>query len=323
MPGFGEILTTALSDAWPAVAVAATAALIAATQSKAGRPRAARALLALGLAGGFAAGLSRIVVWPSLPLAPSDDGWKWIAWIAPAAGLATAVAGLSRAPRPVWYALAFGVAAGAAWLLVDPFVDAAGNVRGEARVVLVGSVALVAGALATASSRALPTARGVDFADIAWLVTISGVAMLLALFAHSAVLGRTVGVLAASFGTLVGMRFALGGEAPTRATAVPLATILTGLGLASYLALNYEGQVTLPATALLAAFGGLLGGLAAIAAGPRSLLARGLGLALVAAGVAAAILIADARPSGRETTPFEKERERQLEDMYNAVGSPR
>ena len=79
--------------------------------------------------------------------------------------------------------------------------------------------------------------------DIAWAAPIA---------ASSAILGRATGLIAAALGTFVGVRFVLGGEAPSRAVALPLAALLVSLCVSGWLSLNYEGHVGLPATAIAA-----------------------------------------------------------------------
>ena len=130
------------------------------------------------------------------------------------------------------------------------------------------------------------------------LLAISGFAAVLALYAGAAVMGRVTGTLAAGLGTALGVHFVLGAAVPSRAAIVPAATLLGGMGLSAWRALNYEGHTGLPLAALGALAGGLVLGLFVLAL-PRERSRRVmiLGLALTAIGVAAALWITqDAAP---------------------------
>ena len=143
----------------------------------------------------------------------------------------------------------------------------------------------------------LPGER-LDVAGVVWLVALTGLSLLLAIAASSAILGRATGLIAAALGTFVGVRFVLGGEAPSRAVALPLAALLVSLCVSGWLSLNYEGHVGLPATAIAALVAGLIVAMLVLLVKTMPLMARAVVVTLLVGGatLAAFRLVDAAKP---------------------------
>ncbi|MGE3753032.1 MAG: hypothetical protein AB7I45_02610 [Planctomycetota bacterium] len=306
MPDLREILVTAASDAGPAVLIAAVTGLLAVGLARGGAPRGARAVVALGLASAFSAGLSRIEQWPSLPLAAGESAWLWVAWIAVGAGLVAAIGQAMKLPllgRAVAALLLGGLAT---WLIAGPFVPH--RVGEGERWMLAGLGGVVTTLLAGLTSGAGRDDARLDVAGIAWLVGLTGLSLLLAIAGSSAILGRATGLMAAALGTFVGVRFVLGGESPSRAAALPLSALFVALGVSGWLSLNYEGHVGLPATAVAALVAGLVVALLVVGVKALPLVGRAAVVTvLVGAATFAAFRLVDAAkpPPSNQPDPYD------------------
>ncbi|MCA9316274.1 MAG: hypothetical protein H6806_03885 [Planctomycetes bacterium] len=293
MPDIREVLVTAGSDAWPAILIAAVTGLFAVGLARGGVPRGARAVLALGLASAFCVGLSRIEAWPSLPLAAGESAWLWTAWIAVGAGVLAAIGHAVKVPLAARAVVALLFGGLATWLLAGPFVPH--RVTEGERWMLVGLGGVATAVLAAASARASRNDERLDVAGVVWLVALTGLSLLLAIAASSAILGRATGLIAAALGTFLGVRFVLGGEAPSRALALPLAALLVSLCVSGWLSLNYEGHVGLPATAVAALVAGLVVALLVLLVKAMPLAARVVVVTLLVGGATfAAFRLVDA-----------------------------
>lgn len=293
MPDIREVLVTAGSDAWPAILIAAVTGLFAVGLARGGTPRGARAVMALGLASAFCIGLSRIEPWPGLPLAAGESAWLWTAWIAVGAGLLAAIGHAVKLPLAARAVAALVLGALATWLLAGPFIPH--RVTEGERWLLVGLGGLVTTLLAGLTRRGAGDDARLDVAGVAWLVGLTGLSLLLAIAASSAILGRATGLMAAALGTFVGVRFVLGGESPSRAAALPLSALFVALCVSGWLSLNYEGHVGLPATALAALVAGLVVALLVLPVKAMPLVARAVVVTLLVGGATfAAFRLVDA-----------------------------
>ncbi len=221
----------------------------------------ARALLgpaaALVLVFAFGVGALRLVPWPSLPLAPGEDAWRWTLWFAPLGWLAGVVEArrLPFALRGLLRALAGGAAA---WLVVAPHRGLSPGLE----AVHVAAGALLASALWTALRPVTGRRPGLA-AAVPLALAIGATAAAYARFAGSFVLGGVAGALAgATLGaTLAGARGPLAREV-LPAAAAPVSLVFTGLLVSGHAYLNHPGETSFPLAAAvllaLAAVGGVL-----------------------------------------------------------------
>ena len=218
---------------------------------------------------------------PGLPLAPSEDAWTWVFWLAPF-GASLAVAETLAPGRDAWrWPLRVAAGSVAAWLVVRPFVPhAVSTVAALVRCLGAGVVtALVWGAIAQGASRGGRLATALPP-----VIAASAAAAIALEFASAAVLALALGTLASSTATTA----LLAGRGPRPllpvaaggAFAVPFVVLL----LAADPDLSYGSRVTFLPAACLA-------GSAACAAIRRPWVAAGAGAAL-AGGAAISATIA-------------------------------
>ena len=253
-------------------AVCAVLALAARAARRA--PRLRDAAVALALAAGFCAALYATGSRPSLPLAPSDDAWKWVFWLAPA-GAALGIAGsFARAGRIEGLLLRWAAGAGASWLVLRALVPHAVAVpEALGRAAAGGLVAAgVWTALLIAAGRSgRPALVGLG----PLLVAVLGTASVLLRNGSSVTMTEAAGALAACVGSTAALTWLRGG-APLPAAAAPaVALVFVGLLLGAHAYLNFGDVVGFPLPTAL-----LLAAAAACVALPRPWLATGVALLL-------------------------------------------
>jgi hypothetical protein len=102
-------------------AVATVAAFVARPLGER-RPRTRDAVLALGVAVGFALGLAWLGVRPDFPLASHESAWTWVVWIAAAGALLGAALPPTRPAGASVVLLRWAFATLAVWLVLRPLV---------------------------------------------------------------------------------------------------------------------------------------------------------------------------------------------------------
>lgn len=240
------------------------------------QPRLRDAILALGIAGGFVAALHALDVRPRFPLAPSEDAWTWVVWIAPAAAVLGIVETSVRAPLAVRVVARAACGFGAAWLLLAPF---RASLTDETALEWMAISAVASTTLWTVLADASPRPSRLSLVIPPALVLAASGAIL-ALLAHFALAGEAAGAL----GVCVGATAVFGWlrrDAPLlpAAAAPVVALVFVGLLVSTLVAVNYGSVVRFPLVSAVL----LVAGVAAAAAkGWKTALV----LALLAAGAA-------------------------------------
>lgn len=221
------------------------------------RPGLARLGALLAAAAGFAVGFHVVLRWPELPLAPSADGWYWVAWFAPAGVLLGALELAGHVPFLVRLFLRLAASAGAAWLVLAPKVGQEASEKGVILAVAAVGISLLWTVLARARPDEPPEWSALPSALAAGLA-----AAVLAFFAGSLSMGQVTGALSAALSAPLALAVVLKlrGTSIAAASAAVTALVFGGLLLSAHTYLNYGSEVYVPASVpLLLLAGAVLG----------------------------------------------------------------
>jgi hypothetical protein len=201
------------------------------------------AVLAAGLATGFALALASIGVRPDLPLATSDPAWSWVAWFAAAGALLGAGEILSPRSRAVARALRALLGAAAAWLILTPLVPHAMAPGARVAAVAVGAL-LGAGLWTVLLDASRRGARAALAGPV--LLALFATSVVLLLYGRSAVMAQATGALLSGVGVAVAVRLRSPGALLPVSVAPVVSLVLVGLCVAAWGYLNHASSTRFP-----------------------------------------------------------------------------
>ncbi len=230
---------------WPG-GVCAAAALVGWLAT--GRfPRLRDAVVAIGLAGGFVASMYVIGVRPRFPLAPSEDAWQWVIWLAPAGAVLGILETSLRVPASVRVIARAAAGFGAAWLLLSPLVPHA--LDRDTAFEWAGMSAVATAALWSVLADDAPRASRLSLV-LPLIVALPVAGAILIAFGHFAVGGQAALALATCVGATATFGFLRRGAPLVPSAAAPVvALVFTGLLASSLGSLNYGATIRFPLAA--------------------------------------------------------------------------
>jgi hypothetical protein len=226
--------------------VSAAAALLGRLLSKRS-PRARHAAVSLGVGVAVFVGLSALGVRPSFPLAPSEDGWTWIAWVALFGGVVGAALSFARtsgaAAALLRFPLRFALGALAAWLVLSPLVPH--SVPPKTAPVRAVATGALAATLSVAASGAAEAGARLALAG-PLVLSLSATSFVLFRFGASVVMAAASGVVAVSVLSAAALAARRRGALLPPGAGLVASLLLVTILLAAHAYLNHGGTVRFP-----------------------------------------------------------------------------